>query len=70
MTLKTARVGKKNRAQVAAIPLGIRPLDETKDVIPSPRPVDWALFLASDVRASDDFMAGIEDLPIQQRNRE
>ena len=69
MTLKTARVGKNNRAQVAAIPL-VRSSDETKDVIPSPRPVDWALFLASDVRASDDFMAGIEDLPIRQRNRE
>lgn len=70
MTLKTARVDKNNRGQVVAIPLELRSPDETKDVIPSPRPVDWALFLASDVRASDDFMAGIEDLPIQQRNRE
>ena len=70
MTLKTARVGKKNRAQVAAIPLGIRPLDETKEVISSPRPVDWASFLASDVRASDDFMVGVENLPVQQRRGE
>lgn len=77
MTLQTARVGKNNRAQVVTIPLEFRFPDGMKDVyirksgedvILSPRPVDWASFLASDVRASDDFMAGVEDLPIQERS--
>lgn len=76
MTLKTARVGKNNRAQVVTIPLGFRFPEGMKDVyirkvgddvILSPRPTDWSQFLASGVRASDDFMEGIEDLPVQER---
>ncbi len=76
MTLQTARVGKNNRAQVVTIPLGFRFPEGMKDVyirkvgddvILSPRPTDWSQFLASGVRASDDFMEGIEDLPVQER---
>ena len=37
------------------------------EVILSPRPSDWSAFLASKVRASDDFMVGIDDLPVQER---
>lgn len=39
-----------------------------EDVILSPRPRDWSDFLASSIRASDDFMEGVEDLPIQERS--
>ena len=76
MDQRTARVGKNNRAQIVTIPLEFRFPDDMKevfirkvgdDVILSPRPKDWAGFLASEVRASDDFMAGVEDLPLQER---
>ena len=77
MTLQTARVGKNNRAQVVTIPLEFRFPEGMKDVyirkvgedvILSPRPRDWASFIESEVRASDDFMEGIEDLPVQERS--
>ncbi len=76
MNLQTARVGKNNRTQVVTIPLEFRFPEGMKDVfirkvgedvILSPRPKDWSDFLASPVRASDDFMHGIEDLPVQER---
>ena len=38
------------------------------DIVLSPRPRDWSAFLASGVGVSDDFMAGIEDLPVQERS--
>ena len=77
MTLQTARVGKNNRVQVVTIPLEYRFPEGMKDVfirkvgedvILSPRPADWRSFLDSDVCASDDFMHGIEDLPVQERS--
>jgi antitoxin VapB len=74
--LQTARIGKNNRAQVVTIPLEFRFPEGMKDVyirkvgdsiVLSPRPADWQGFLASDVCASDDFMEGVEDLPMQER---
>jgi antitoxin VapB len=76
MAIQTARVGKNNRAQVVTIPLEYRFPEGMKDVfirkvgadvVLSPRPVDWTSFLKSDVRPSDDFMQGVEDLPLQER---
>jgi antitoxin VapB len=76
MHQKTARVGKNNRAQVVTIPLEFRFPAEMKevfirkigdDIVLSPRPQDWSAFLTSDAGVSDDFMAGIEDLPVQER---
>lgn len=76
MDQRTARVGKNNRAQIVTIPLEFRFPEGMKEVfirkegdnvILSPRPKDWSEFIASDVRASDDFMEGIEDLPLQVR---
>jgi antitoxin VapB len=75
VTNQTARVGKNNRAQVVTIPLefrfpeGMRDVFIRKvgeDVILSPRPADWTSFLNSEVRASEDFMQGVENLPIQE----
>ena len=76
MDQRTARVGKNNRAQVVTIPLEFRFPEGMKevfirkvgeDVVLSPRPADWSGFLASDVRASEDFMTNVEDLPLQER---
>ena len=76
MQPRTARVGKNNRAQVVTIPLDFRfpeGMNEVfirkvgEEVILSPRPTSWDAFLASDVRVSDDFMTGVDDLPVQER---
>ena len=76
MDQRTARVGKNNRAQVVTIPLEFRFPEGMKevfirkvgeDVVLSPRPADWSGFLASEVRASEDFMTNVEDLPLQER---
>ena len=76
MDQRTARVGKNNRAQIVTIPLEFRFPKDMKEVfirkqgdeiILSPRPTDWSHFLASDIRASDDFMEGVEDMPLQER---
>jgi antitoxin VapB len=37
------------------------------DVILSARPEDWSAYLTSGPVASDEFMDGVEDLPIQDR---
>jgi antitoxin VapB len=72
----TARVGWNNRVQTVSIPVQFRfapGVDEVfirregEDVILSPRPADWSAFLASKLRASDDFMSGVEKLPPQER---
>ena len=77
MDQRVARVGKNNRAQVVTIPLEYRFPESMKEVfirkvgeevILSPRPNDWSTFLASDIRASDDFMVGVDDLPVQERS--
>lgn len=78
MSQRTARVGKNNRAQVVTIPrefrfpegmkqVFIRKVGET--VVLSPRPVDWSAFLASGLRVSEDFIANLEDLPVQERGK-
>ena len=76
MGQRTARVGKNNRAQIVTIPLEFRFPKEMKevfirkvgdDVILSPRPKDWTGFLNSGVRTTDDFMEGVEGLPLQER---
>lgn len=33
----------------------------------SKRPRDWSAFLATDAVASEDFMKGVEDLPLRER---
>ena len=77
MHQRVATVGKNNRAQVVTIPLEFRFPEGMKqvfirkvgdEVILSPRPSDWSAFLASNVRASADFMVGVGDLPVQERN--
>jgi antitoxin VapB len=40
---------------------------EGNEVILSPKPVDWSAYLANGPVASDAFMEGVEDLPVQER---
>ncbi len=77
MDRRTARVGKNNRAQVVTIPLEFRFPEGMKevfirkvgdDVVLSPKPADWSSFLASGLKVSDDFIAHLEDLPLQERD--
>lgn len=77
MDQRTARVGKNNRAQIVTIPLEYRFPEGMKEVfirkvgdeiVLSPRPKDWSGFLSAHVQVSDDFMAEVEDLPLQERD--
>mgnify|MGYP006279608585 CR=1 FL=1 len=72
-----ARVGRNNRAQVVTIPKPFRFPEGLKEVyirqegeavILTPRPADWGSFFASRLKASDDFMVGVDDLPVQERS--
>lgn len=73
----TARVGWNNRSQTVTMPLEFRfPASvgevfirrEGESIILTPRPRDWTAFFASGLKASSDFMAGAEHLPVQERN--
>jgi antitoxin VapB len=71
---KTARVFMNNRSQAVRLPkefqfdtreVFIR--KEGDEVILSPRPTDWGSFFTEGPVASAEFMAGVEDLPVQER---
>ena len=73
---RTARVFKNNRNQAVRLPkdfefktneVFIR--KEGADVVLSPKPSDWSSYLANGPIASDGFMEGVEDLPVQERER-
>lgn len=72
---RTAKVFMNNRSQAVRLPkefqfstseVFIR--RQGHDVILSARPNDWSGYLASDAVASDEFMEGVEDLPVQERS--
>ena len=71
---RTAKLFMNNRNQAVRLPkefqfntteVYIR--KEGDNVVLSPRPSDWSGFLASEKAASSEFMEGIEDLPVQER---
>jgi len=73
----TARVGWNNRSQTVTLPLEFRfPVSvrevfirhEGESVVLTPRPNDWSGFFASASKASADFMADLERLPVQERS--
>lgn len=73
----TARVGWNNRSQTVTMPLEFRfPVSvrevfirhEGESVVLTPRPSDWSGFFASGSKASADFMANPECMPIQERS--
>ncbi|HUB51995.1 MAG TPA: type II toxin-antitoxin system VapB family antitoxin [Terracidiphilus sp.] len=72
---QTAKIFMNNRSQAVRLPkefqFNVREVfirKEGDNVILSPRPKDWSEFLSSDAVASEEFMEGIEDLPVQERN--
>jgi antitoxin VapB len=73
---RKAKIFMNNRSQAVRLPkefqfdtqeVFIR--KEGSDVVLSPRPFDWSSYLAEAPIASTDFMEGIEDLPVQERER-
>lgn len=73
---KTARVFMNNRSQAVRLPKEFRfstrevfIRKEGEEVILSPRPEDWGDFFTEGPVASPEFMEGVEDLPVQERDR-
>jgi antitoxin VapB len=71
---RTARIFMNNRSQAVRLPKEFQFKTEEvfirkqgDEVVLSPRPQDWSGYLASGPVASDGFMEGIEDLPVQER---
>ncbi len=71
---RTAKIFMNNRSQAVRLPkefqfatseVFIR--KEGDEVILSARPQDWSAYLTSGPVASDEFMEGVEDLPVQER---
>lgn len=71
---RTAKIFMNNRSQAVRLPkefqfnareVFIR--KDGSDVILSPRPLDWSSYFAESRGASEHFMEGIEDLPVQER---
>jgi antitoxin VapB len=71
---RKARIFMNNRSQAVRLPkefqfkvqeVFIR--KEGSDVVLSPRPSDWSSYLADSPVASEAFMEGVEDLPVQER---
>jgi antitoxin VapB len=71
---RTAKIFMNNRSQAVRLPkefqfntseVFIR--KEGRNVVLSPRPSDWSSYLKEGPVASDDFMQGVEDLPVQER---
>jgi antitoxin VapB len=73
---RTAKIFMNNRSQAVRLPkefqfntseVFIR--KEGGDVVLSPRPTEWSSYLDEAPVASDDFMQGVEKLPVQERER-
>ena len=71
---RTARIFMNNRSQAVRLPKDFQVATsevfirrQGEDIVLSPRPADWSAYLASDAIASAEFMEGIEDLPVQER---
>lgn len=71
---RTAKIFMNNRNQAVRLPKDFQFATrqvfirkEGNDVILSPKPADWSSYLENGPIASDSFMEGIEDLPVQER---
>ncbi len=71
---RSAKIFMNNRSQAVRLPkefqfttpeVFIR--KQGDDVVLSPRPTDWSAYLATGPVASESFMEGIDDLPVQER---
>jgi antitoxin VapB len=71
---RTAKVFMNNRSQAVRLPKEFQfDTDEVfirkdgEDVVLSPRPRDWRAYLEGGPVASQEFMDGVEDLSVQER---
>jgi len=71
---RTAKVFLTNRSQAVRLPKEYQFSTEEvfirrdgEEVILSPRPRDWSLYLETAPAASKEFMADVDDLPVQER---
>ena len=71
---RKAKIFMNNRSQAVRLPkefqfntqeVFIR--KEGSDIVLSPRPSDWSSYFADAPVASQTFMEGVEDLPVQER---
>lgn len=72
---RTARIFLNNRSQAVRLPKDFQfGVDEVfirkqgDEVVLSPRPPNWDAYLAGGPVAPADFMDGVEDLPLQERD--
>ena len=72
---RTARIFMNNRSQAVRLPKDFQFATsevfirkQGDEVILSPRPQDWSAYLASEAVASEEFMVGVEDQPVQERS--
>ncbi|HZZ16369.1 MAG TPA: type II toxin-antitoxin system VapB family antitoxin [Candidatus Sulfotelmatobacter sp.] len=73
---RKAKIFMNNRSQAVRLPkdfqFNVQEVlirKEGSDVVLSPRPADWSSYLTEAPVASSSFMEGIEDLPVQERER-
>jgi antitoxin VapB len=73
---KKARIFMNNRSQAVRLPkefqFDVQEVFIRKEgsyIVLSSRPMDWSSYLAEGPIASPSFMEGIEDFPIQERER-
>jgi antitoxin VapB len=71
---RKAKIFMNNRSQAVRLPKEFQFRSEEvfirkvgNDVVLSPRPLAWSTYLAEAPKASAEFMEGIEDLPVQER---
>ncbi len=71
---RTAKIFMNNRSQAVRLPKEFQFNSsevfirwQGEEVILSARPRDWSAYLASGPVASKEFMEGIEELPVQER---
>ncbi len=71
---RTAKIFMNNRSQAVRLPkefqFNTREVFIRKqgdEIVLSARPEDWSAYLSSGPVASQEFMEGIEDLPVQER---
>jgi antitoxin VapB len=73
---RKAKIFMNNRSQAVRLPKEFRfntsevfIRKEGNEIVLSPRPLDWSSFFADAPVASTSFMEGVEDLPVQERER-
>jgi len=72
---RTAKIFMNNRSQAVRLPKEFQFATtevfiwkQGDEVILSARPQDWSAYMASNAIASEEFMEGVEDLPVQERS--